>query len=307
MKRYCLLSIILFLTILTIAQVKGQIDSTFLPATGPHYQPEYDFDRPVDANSWSKERPGLNVAFGSEEKLYFRTEVPGLKADDSWQATGWKGERLNTQIVVWSADTLQQVRFNVSDLRDKNGKLISKANIKLNKVCYVLANYPYGSREGNCGATPFKDGYLMPDRFETFDRFEVPAKTVRPVWLSCNIPSTTEPGTYNGTIEVKSKNGRSVLNISIKVQDQTLPKPHDWTYRLDLWQNPWVIAEYYHVKPWSEEHKALLKKHLQLYADAGGTYITTYGVHSPWGDNEYSIEGGMIEWIRQRNGSWKFD
>ena len=184
MKRYCLLSIILFLTILTIAQGKGQIDSTFLPATGPHYQPEYDFDRPVDANSWLKERPGLNVAFGSEENLYFRTEVPGLKSENSWQATGWKGERLNTQIVVWSADTLQQVRFNVSDLKNKNGKLISKGNINLNKVCYVLANYPYGSREGNCGATPFKDGYLMPDRFETFDRFEVPAKTVRPVWLS---------------------------------------------------------------------------------------------------------------------------
>jgi len=30
------------------------------------------------------------------------------------------------------------------------------------------------------------------------------------------------------------------------------------------------------------EHKALLRKHLRLYADAGGKYITTYAVHSPW-------------------------
>ena len=37
MKRYCLLSIILFLEILAFAQGKGQIDSMFLPATGPHY------------------------------------------------------------------------------------------------------------------------------------------------------------------------------------------------------------------------------------------------------------------------------
>jgi hypothetical protein len=147
----------------------------------------------------------------------------------------------------------------------------------------------------------------MPDRFESFDRFDVPGKTVRPVWLSCNIPSAAEPGTYNGIIEVNSQNGHAILNISVKVQKQTLPKPHDWSYRLDLWQNPWVIAAYYHVKPWSEEHKALLKKHLQLYAEAGGTYITTYGVHSPWGDNEYSVEGGMIDWIKRRDGSWKFD
>ncbi len=97
------------------------------------------------------------------------------------------------------------------------------------------------------------------------------------------------------------------MNVKVKVQNQTLPKPHDWHYRLDLWQNPWVIADYYGVKPWSDEHKALLRKHMQLYADAGGTYITTYAIHSPWGDNEYAIEGGMIEWIKQRNGSWKFD
>jgi hypothetical protein len=76
---------------------------------------------------------------------------------------------------------------------------------------------------------------------------------------------------------------------------------------LDLWQNPWVIADYYHTKPWSDEHKNLLKKHLKLFADAGGTFITTYAVHSPWGDNEYSLEEGMIEWIKQKNRSWKFD
>ena len=308
MKRYSLLSIILFSTVLVSAQSPGQIDSTLLPEIGqPHYQPEYDFDRTVDANSWSNEKPGLHVAFGSGEKLYFRTEVPGINGENAWHATGWRGERLNTQIIVWSPDTLQQVRFRLSDLKNKNGSAINKDNIRLNKVCYVLANYPYGSRDGNCGATPYKDGYLMPDRFESFERFDVPGRTVRPVWLSCNIPSTAEPGTYNGTIEVNSKNGNVTLNIVVNVQDQTLPKPHDWQYRLDLWQNPWVIAEYYHVKPWSEEHKALLRKHLQLYADAGGTFITTYGVHSPWGDNEYSIEGGMIEWIKRKDGSWKFD
>jgi hypothetical protein len=147
----------------------------------------------------------------------------------------------------------------------------------------------------------------MPDRFEVFDRFDVPGKTVRPVWMSVNIPQDAEPGTYAGTIEVIAVNQKTILNVKIRVQDQTLPKPHDWQYRLDLWQNPWVIADYYHVKPWSNEHIALLKKHLKLYADAGGTYITTYGVHSPWGDNEYAIEGGMINWIKQKNGSWKFD
>ncbi|MDP9041071.1 MAG: DUF4091 domain-containing protein, partial [Bacteroidota bacterium] len=64
---------------------------------------------------------------------------------------------------------------------------------------------------------------------------------------------------------------------------------------------------YNHVKPWSAEHKALLKKHLVLYAGAGGKYITTYAVHSPWSDNSYMIEETMIEWTKRQNGTWKFD
>jgi hypothetical protein len=295
------------------AQVfKGEIDSLILPTISDgHYQSEFDLDAPLDANAWTKETGGMRVAFGSSDRKYFRTEVPSIdKNNISWEATGWKGERLNAQIVVWSADTLKQVHFKVNDLINEKGKLLSKKNIQLNLVYYVLSNYPYNAKGFDCGRTPYKDGYLMPDRFVSLgalDRFDLPAKTVRSVWLMCNIPSDAESGIYKGSIEVQSGTERTTLKIQIRVQNQLLPKPHDWKYRLDLWQNPWVIAEYYHVKPWGEEHKALLKKHLQLYADAGGTYITTYGVHSPWAGNEYVIEGGMIEWIRQKNNAWRFD
>jgi len=61
------------------------------------------------------------------------------------------------------------------------------------------------------------------------------------------------------------------------------------------------------VQPWSEEHKALLRRHLKLYAEAGGKYITTYTVHSPWSDNSFVPEGTMIDWIKTSAGSWKFD
>ena len=61
------------------------------------------------------------------------------------------------------------------------------------------------------------------------------------------------------------------------------------------------------LQPWSDAHRALLKQHLKLYADAGGKYITTYAVHSPWQDNSYMIEGGMIDWIKRNDGSWAFD
>ncbi len=285
---------------------QGQIDSSLMPALSPHYQAEYTFDRSTNPGRWDSQK-GFHVNFGSTDALYFRTEVPGMKETRSWSGTGWKGERLSAQILVWSADTMEQVRFKLSDLVSANGGVISKNNLNLNMVRYVLANYPYGANNVTCGDSPYKNGFLMPDRFEVFDRFDVPGKTVRPVWLTLNIPAGTPPGHYKGTISVKAKGFENSLELNVNVQDQVLPPAHDWKYRLDLWQNPWVLAWDNHLESWSAEHKMLLKMHLKLYADAGGKYITTYTVNSPWSDNSYSIEGGMIESVKKKDGSWKFD
>jgi hypothetical protein len=293
---------------LAMAQVyKGQIDSTLLPALSPHYQAEYTFDRSTNPALW-KSQKGFHVSFGSTDELYFRAEAPGIKKDVlSWSATGWKGERLNAQILVWSADTLEQVRFKLSNLVNAKGNTISQSSMQLHMVRYVLANYPYGASDVTCGDSPYKNGFLMPDRFETFDRFDVPANTLRPVWLTLNIPPGTPAGHYKGVIVAHAKGHETKLELNVDVQDKLLPPPHDWKYRLDLWQNPWVLAWDNHLEPWSDEHKMLLKKHLKLYADAGGKYITTYAVNSPWSDNSYSIEGAMIESIKLKNGAWKFD
>lgn len=310
MKRFiltlCLSSVMM---ISGFAQFKkGQIDLTKIPVPQGHYQYEYTFDQPTDLANWTKQQPGIHAAFGSTNELYLRCEVPGVTQESlSWQETGWRGERLNAQVLVWSPDTIEQIRFRVSDLSSANGKSISKDQVKLNMVRYVVSNLPYNAQKFDCGA-PMDTAWLMPDRFETFDRFDLPGHTVRPVWVSFEIPATAEPGVYNGTIEINSIKGKKiVLKIGLNVQKQVLPKPHDWKYRLDLWQNPWVIAWYYHVEPWSAEHKTLLKQHMKLYADAGGKYITTYAVHSPWSDNSYMVEGSMIEWVKTSDRKWKFD
>ena len=306
-----LFAIILLQCFLTpvFAQLQlGRIDSLLLPTLKMHYQEEFTFDSPADPARWQNEKPGLHAAFGSTDQVYFRSEVPAINSEPKiWEETGWKGERINAMIVVWSPDSLGQVRFLLNDLKNAKGNVLSKKNMQLNLVHYVISNYPYDAREVTCGVGPADQAYLMPDRFATFDRFDLPGRSVRPVWFSINIPSGAAPGIYNGTIEVRSDKGTTTLPYRIKVQNQLLPAPHDWAFQLDLWQNPSVISDYYKVKPWSEEHKTLLKKHLKLYADAGGKFITTYAIHSPWSDNSYMQEGGMIEWTKRKNGSWKFD
>lgn len=307
-KTLVFLFFFLVITTVTFAQLKkGQIDLSKVPVPQGHYQSEYTFDQPTDMASWAKQKPGLHAAFGSTDELYLRSEVPSVNQQSlTCEETGWKGERLNVQVLVWSPDTLRQIRLRVSDLVNAEGKVISRENIKLNMVRYVVSNLPYNATKFDCGA-PKDTAWLMPDRFETFDRFDLPGRTVRPVWISFEIPRTSQPGKYSGTIEINSEKEKVTLKVNVTIQKQVLPNPHDWKFRLDLWQNPWVIAKYFQVEPWSAEHKALLKKHLKMYADAGGKYITTYTVHSPWGDNSYTIEGTMIDWIKKTDGLWKFN
>jgi hypothetical protein len=279
-----------------------------VPVPPFHFQPEYTFDAPGDPARWSAQPRGLSVSFASTDQAYFRSEVPDLpQASQVWEASGWKGERLNGELVVWSPDSVNQIRVAVGDLVNDKGNVLPGRNVHVFLVRYVVSNYPYDAHEVSCGVTDSNPPYLMPDRLEPFERFDLPANSVRPIWLSLDIPAGTAPGVYRGTIDVDSDKGRATLRAQIIVQPATLPPPAEWKFRLDLWQNPWVVAWYYHVQPWSAEHKALLKEHLRLYAEAGGKYITTYAVHSPWSDNSYMIEGAMIDWIKRSNGTWKFN
>ena len=312
-KGVVVICLLIFMSQLVFAQgYKGELPFSKVPVPTQHYQEEYTFDTVLNMAAWTKQKKGLHVSFATTDELFFRREVPELKNEDLvWDATGWRGERLNSQLLVWSPDTIKQLRFKISDLKNASGKIISGNLIKTHLIRYVIANYPYGARDATCGVSEYKTLFLMPDRFAPMtvgaDRFDLDGKTVRPVWFSLDVPAAAEPGVYSGIIQLQGENSSAVLSVKIFVQNQTLPSPHNWKHRLDLWQNPWAVARENKLTPWSYEHKDLLKKHLKIYADAGGTYITTYAVHSPWADNSYMIEEGMIDWIKQKNGEWKFD
>jgi len=242
----------------------GQVDPRKVPLPAQHYSSEFAFDAPSNPELWKKEKKGMNVSFVTTNELFLRSEIPTASPSLTWEDSGWQGERLNAQIAVWSPDTINQIRFTVSDFTDGAGHSISHDNVKLNLVRYVLSNFPYGAGKTSCDASATDTAYLMPDRFEAFERFDLLGRTVRPVWVSLNIPRGIHAGIYNGNIKVNSDKEEKILSIKIKVQSQTLPAPHDWKFRLDLWQNPSAVAEYFQVEPWSDEHIAFLRKHYYL-------------------------------------------
>src|SRR6478752_7779440 len=150
---------------------KGQIAPAKVPSPSQHYQTEYTFDVSTDPVRWTTQKHGLNASFATTDQLFMRSEVPLNSIQESWEETGWKGERLNAQILVWSPDSLEQVRFISSDLTDGKGNTITRENIDLKLVRYVLSNYPYGAANAICDVAANDTAYLMPDRFEKLGLF----------------------------------------------------------------------------------------------------------------------------------------
>ena len=302
------LFLLLLSPVILYSQEKGYVEPSKLPEVFPHPLFEYAFDKPADTAKWAEMPSGLHASFGSIDDIYYRREVPSLELSLEWSSTAWRGERVSAIIVLWTKDTINQVRLKKSELRNKNGHSISTDNIRLKFVRYVISNYPYESHDSEGSLSNVTGTWLLPDVLENIERMDLPGTTARPVWLSVDIPHNTVPGLYEGKIAVEAEGGINIpLTLKLEVQNATVPEPNDWKFRLDLWQNPWVLAWHNNLELWSEPHKQLLKSHLKLLADAGGKFITTYAIHSPWMDNSYRIEDTMIEWVKKADDTWSFD
>ena len=118
---------------------------------------------------------------------------------------------------------------------------------------------------------------LVPDVLDTLPRLDLAASTVRPVWVSVDVPRDAVPGRYLGYIEMAAVGVAPLrLPLEIEVLPLTVPPPEQWTFRLDLWQDPWSVAQYHGLEPWSEAHWKVLEPHLRMLAQAGQKFITTY-------------------------------
>ncbi len=192
-----------------------------------------------------------------------------------------------------------------TELKNDKNQIIASDNIKTKFVRYVLSDdYFYGCSNN----TQKKPPILVADILDNLESFDIPAKSTRPAWVTIDIPPDASPGTYQGKFTIKAKGENKVaLNIQIEVLPLEMPPPSEWRFELDLWQNPWAVARYHDVQPWSEEHILLLKPLLKMLAEAGQKYITTSIIQHPWNAQTYDPYSTMIKWIRKSDGRWKFD
>lgn len=222
----------------------------------------------------------------------------------------WRGEKVFAQAVVSSEEELKDVRLSVSDLR--NGKsLIGAENIRLQFVSYVVSDLLDTTKYGQCGSREDKSKWgevLVADVLDINDSMTVPAGRKQPVWMTVSVPSDARPGKYSGKLTITSSNAKArSLNVELTVADHVLPPARDWTFHLDLWQNPYSVARYENVPLWSEAHFEAMRPVMRMLAEAGQKSVTATIMSRPWNGQTEDAFGSMVTKIRRIDGTWLYD
>lgn len=288
----------LVLALTPTAQAQTQASTTFEELADPN---------PKNTSSWEQLRDNTGSGFVSVNQHFHRSSAPQQnQLSTTWKAKGWRGERVHTQAIVYTKNELADVRLEVSDLKGTGNYRISKSNIKANFLRYAMTDHVDKLTEA-CRIPKGLEISLRADMIDNLASFSLDDSTSRPIWLQVDIPQDTEPGNYSGTLTIKSKRYTAAHAFSIEVLAHKLPPAKDWTFHLDLWQNPYSDARVHNVELWSDAHFAVMRDVYKMLADAGQKVITATLIDDPWQSQTYDVYGGMIKWIKKTDGSWDYD
>lgn len=247
----------------------------------------------------------IEAQWVSADSLYSRSEVPVRSAKQVQTLTGWKGERVAAQLLIWTGKGANSVVCEVRDFAAPGAKMSSDI-ATTHFVRYTLADR--GGLDCRCERGPKHDVILVPDMLDSLKVFDIEPKSVRPVWVSIQIPHDAQPGLYTSEVVIKAKGaGKFTLPLQLEVIDQTLPHFTEWTYHLDLWQHPAAVARMQNLDLWSDEHFEAIKQQMLPLARAGQKVITTTLNRDPWGFQTFDDYEDMIIWTRKKDGTWAFD
>lgn len=202
--------------------------------------------------------------------------------------SGLAGEVVSAQVVVKGTSDIKGLRGNTSKLSGFTRGLIGVSHIRVRYGKYLPVD---------------ETMTLTADPLMEYERVDVPANTAQPVWLTVEIPDDAPPNKYVGVLVLSDDTGAEAkFDIEIEVIPAVLPPPGQWSFYLNIWQDPSGVARAHKVKLWSEEHWALLENYAKNFAAHGMKSIMTSVVYDPWGSQSgYPFES-MVEW--EYPGEW---
>ncbi|MBF0787117.1 MULTISPECIES: DUF4091 domain-containing protein [unclassified Streptococcus] len=238
------------------------------------------------------------------------------KHTHSTKIVAWRNDKAVSQLTVATKNQdLHNISIVIDDFVAGTNRLASE-HISATFVKSVMA---YTGMAGYGSPTrPIPDGNReeATEVLYSAHPIDLPAYHLQNIWLTIDIPADTAAGDYLGKIKIVADELKTPLEFiySLKVQDLVLCDGVDFKhggFDIELWQNPYAVAEYYNLVPFSEEHFAVLRPHMQKYKEIGGCALTVTIVDEAWGGQTYSKNTvkfpSMVKWRCSADGSFSFD
>ena len=249
---------------------------------------------------------GTQAAFGSIDERYARPRPYEGAVVGHAALTGWRGERVSAQAVVWSSEGAENLRCTVGDFVATDGTRLERAG-RARFVNYVLADDFDPSRP--CGERPADNPVrLAADLLDEAETSHVAARTLRPVWITVDIPREARAASCRPEVSLRADGGfEQRLQLDLEVIDRVLPPAAEWDYHLDLWQHPSAVADIEGLEMWSDDHFRAMEPTMRMLAAAGQKVITATLNKDPWNCQTEYPYADMIVWTRLADGSWEYD
>ena len=253
---------------------------------------------------WSAAGDTPCASFVTTDRRFGKSQLPDVEPRTACRLTAWRGERVSAQLLVWSAQPVERLVCTAGVLTSDEGRLPESA-VRTRFVRYVMSD------EFACGCCKRKPqdfaAVLTADMLDERPSMALEACTVRPVWITVDVPQDAAPGLYRTPVTVACDGDEQRLELAVEVTGRTLPAPSEWRYHLDLWQHPAAVARVEGTEMWSDAHFEALRPVMKPLADAGQKVVTATLNKDPWNNQCYDAYADMIVWTKHADGTWSYD
>ena len=123
------------------------------------------------------------------------------------------------------------------------------------------------------------------------------AKTV-PVWLQVRAPRDQPPGWYVSTLSLEANGKTFRVPVQVFITGFTVPDARNLRSLIGVMHSPDSLADAYQVRPWSDEHFALMAGSLEMAGQLGNDIMyvpVIIGTHM-------GHKTGLIRWVKTAKG-----
>lgn len=229
------------------------------------------------------------------------TELENLEVETPLkQVKSWKNEAILFPIVIKKeSEDPEKVNLTVSSN--------PSFTIQIAKLEYVLADLSAGSCGVNKVNGNFEEAYF-PDRVNYLSDLNLDLDHEVNYFLAkVFVTKDTKQGKHPIKFTIENSNASKEISAEITVIDKLLPQVEELDFKLNFWQFPRSVSNFYQLIPWSKEHMDLLEEQFVHLNNINQRSITTSVFWDLYNGKPGDKEALMIKCIKKGDGSWEYD